>query len=90
MARHRLLPHPQSEAAVSDALSIATLDHRRLGLYLNAKDFARAPGKPMAAVVSVRWGSAPSSRRRVAAKDTGYCHFKSGAYLAVSSIEPAN
>ena len=80
----------RSEAAVVDALSIVLLDNRRVGLYLPKKDLDAAPQNPkLATVVGTVGGACSKLPAAVTAADTGYCHYKGGAYLAVSSISIA-
>jgi hypothetical protein len=75
----------RAEAAQPDALSIPFLDRRRIGLYLTPKDDARAPGQPTPVHV---FGVVGSCAKLLAsgADVMGYCHYKTGAYLAVASI----
>ena len=78
----------RSEAAVVDALSIVLLDNRRVGLYLPKKDLDAAPqGPKLATVVGTVGGACAKLPAAVTAADTGYCHYKGGAYLAVRAIE---
>ena len=80
----------RAEAAVVDALSIPLLDNRRIGLYLSKKDLAAAPqGPKLAAVIGAVGGACAKLPAVVTATDTGYCHYKGGAYLAVASISLA-
>ena len=80
----------RAEAAVVDALSIVLLDNRRVGLYLPKKDLDAAPQNPkLATVVGTVGGACSKLPSAVTAADTGYCHYKGGAYLAVSSISIA-
>ena len=80
----------RSEAAVVDSLSIPLLDSRRVGLYLPKKDLAAAPqGPKLATVIGTVGGACAKLPATVTAADTGYCHYKAGAYLAVASISLA-
>ena len=74
-----------AEAGVIDALSIAYLDGRRVGLYLSAADLARAPKSPAAASVYGTAGACEALGDP--SKLTGYCAYKPGAYVAVAGIE---
>jgi hypothetical protein len=77
----------RAEAAVVDSLSIPLLDNRRLGLYLPKKDLDGAPqGPKLATVVGTVGGACAKLPAAVTAADTGYCHYKGGAYLAVAHI----
>lgn len=80
----------RSEAAVPDALSIPLLDNRRVGLYLPRRRLDAAPqGPKLATVVGTVGGACSKLPATVTAADTGYCHYKTGAYLAVATIEIA-
>ena len=80
----------RAEAAVVDSLSIVLLDNRRIGLYLPKKDLDGAPqGPKLATVVGTVGGACSTLPVAVTAADTGYCHYKGGAYLAVASISLA-
>ena len=80
----------RAEAAVVDALSIVLLDNRRVGLYLGKKDMDAAPqGPKLATVVGTVGGACSKLPTTVTAADTGYCHYKGGAYLAVASVSLA-
>ncbi len=80
----------RSEAAQPDALSIPLLDNRRVGLYLPKKDLEAAPrGPKLATVIGTVGGACSKLPATVTAADTGYCHYKGGAYLAVASISLA-
>jgi len=80
----------RSEAAVIDALSLVLLDERRVGLYLSPKDLAAAPqGPKLASVVGTVGGKCSRLPATVTTADAGYCHYKPGAYLAVSAISLA-
>jgi len=74
----------RAEAAQPDARSMSFLDRRRIGLYLDARDDARAPGSPAAAHLVGVVGSC-AKLLSSGAQATGYCQYKTGAYLAVSS-----
>ena len=74
-----------AEANQPDALSIPFLDRRRIGLYLPPKDDARAPKAPAAARVIGVVGVCDKLLSS-GAQVMGYCHYKTGAYLAVASI----
>jgi hypothetical protein len=75
----------RAEAAQPDALSIPFLDRRRIGLYLTAKDDAHAPGVPTPVHVTGVVGSC--ARLLISGAEVkGYCHYKAGAYLAVSRM----
>ena len=77
----------RAEAAVVDSLSIILLDNRRVGLYLPAKDLAVAPqGPKLATVIGTVGGACARLPAVVTTADAGYCHYKGGAYMAVSSI----
>jgi hypothetical protein len=78
----------RAEAAVVDSLSIPLLDNRRLGLYLPKKALDVAPqGPKLAVVVGTVGGACAALPAAVKEADTGYCHYKGGAYLAVKAIE---
>jgi len=80
----------RAEAAVVDALSIVLLDNRRIGLYLPKKDLDAAPqGPKLATVIGTVGGACSKLPAAVTAADTGYCHYKGGAYLAVASVSLA-
>jgi hypothetical protein len=80
----------RAEAAVTDALSIILLDNRRVGLYLPKKDLDAAPQGPrLATVIGTVGGACSKLPAAVTAADTGYCHYKGGAYLAVARINLA-
>lgn len=77
----------RAEAAVVDALSLALLDDRRVGLYLAKPDLDAAPQAPkLATVIGTVGGACAAVPAEVRAADAGYCHYKGGAYLAVRSI----
>lgn len=80
----------RAEAAVVDALSIPLLDNRRVGLYLPKKDLAGAPqGPKLATVIGTVGGACAKLPATVTAADTGYCHYKGGAYMAVAKVSLA-
>ena len=80
----------RAEAAVVDALSIPLLDNRRVGLYLSKTDLAAAPQRPkLATVIGTVGGACAKLPAAVTAADTGYCHYKGGAYVAVAKISLA-
>jgi hypothetical protein len=79
----------RAEAAQTDALSIIILDRRRVGLYLPAKELAAAPQAPrLVTVLGTVGGACETLPAEVRSKDDGYCHYKPGAWLAVSGIKP--
>ena len=60
--------------------------HRRVGLYLSERDWARAPSEYPE--LSVAIGTAGSCEK-LGGSDAmvmGYCHYTGGAYIAVASI----
>ena len=75
-----------AEAAQPDALSIATLSHRRIGLYLSDADDKAAPTTPKPAVAV---GTVGDCSKGFGDRIEGYCRYMKGAYLAVSEIAPA-
>ena len=78
----------RAEAAVVDSLSIILLDNRRIGLYLSKKHLDAAPqGPKFATLVGTVGGACAKLSAAVTAADTGYCHYKGGAYLAVASVK---
>lgn len=80
----------RAEAAVVDALSLALLDNRRIGLYLPKSDLDAAPqGPKLATVIGTVGGACSTLPAATTGADAGYCHYKGGAYLAVRSIEIA-
>jgi hypothetical protein len=77
----------RAEAAVVDSLSIPLLDNRRVGLYLPKKVLDGAPqGPKLATVIGTVGGACARLPAAVTSADTGYCHYKGGAYLAVADI----
>lgn len=76
----------RAEAAVIDSLSIVLLDNRRIGLYLPKQNLDTAPQGPKLATVIGTVGACAKLPAAVTAADTGYCHYKGGAYMAVSRI----
>ena len=76
----------RGEAAQPDALSVTFLDERRIGLYLSDKDVAAAPKGPAAAEVIGRVWMCEQLTDAAKAADSGYCHYKHGAFLAVTRI----
>jgi hypothetical protein len=79
----------RGEAFQPDALSIITLDERRIGLYLSPKDLKAAPKSGTMAEAIGTAGACATLRGADPAALTGYCHYKAGAYLAVARIAPA-
>ena len=80
----------RAEAAVVDSLSIILLDNRRIGLYLPKQHLDTAPqGPKFATVVGTVGGACAKLPAAVTQADTGYCHYKGGAYLAVASVKLA-
>ena len=79
----------RGEAFQPDALSIITLDYRRLGLYLAPKDLAAAPKTAALAEAVGTVGKCTALGAVGSPQTTGYCHHKPGAYLAVAKIGPA-
>jgi hypothetical protein len=79
-----------AEAGQPDALSIATLDQRRVGLYLGPDDLKRAPGGPTASSIVGVAGDCARLEPTAAAAGTAYCKYKQGAFLDVVGIEAAN
>ena len=80
----------RGEAFQPDALSIVTLDERRLGLYLSDKDQAKAPPRAVMAQAVGVVGRCADIPNRETALASGYCRHKPGAYLAVARIGPAS
>ena len=77
------------EAGQPDALSVIFLDQRRVGLYLNPSDAARAPHGPVEATVFGTAGACESLGPPGSDATVGYCHYKGGAFLAIAGIELA-
>jgi len=76
-----------AEAAQPDALSIATLDQRRIGLYLSDRDLARAPQGPITATVVGVVGNCAGEKPAGVDAQADYCRYKQGAYLVVALID---
>lgn len=79
----------RSEAAVVDALSIPLLDNRRIGLYLPSRDLAAAPQSPRLSTIVGVVGACAQRPAADGSADKGYCDFKAGTYLTVTSVASA-
>lgn len=75
----------RAEANQPDARSMSFLDRRRIGLYLRDRDEVRAPASTTpASLIGVVGNCARFHAKGV--QITGYCHYKAGAYMVVSSV----